>query len=87
MKKAILAVTMLASFATICAQETKKVDSSKASEMKKEVAKPIESSVKQVPVVTKKAEEHKMEAEKKAKMIAKDPKRNETDDAIPKMPQ
>ena len=28
-----------------------------------------------------------MEAEKKAKMIVKDPKRNETDDAIPKMPQ
>lgn len=84
MKKAILAVTMLASFATICAQEAKKVDSNKAAEAKKEMPKPVESTVKQVPVVTNKAEEQKMEAEKKAKAIIREPKRNELEDAKPK---
>ncbi len=75
MKKTILAFSLLASFATVCAQETKKLDSSKA-EVKKEV-------VKKAPVISEKAEEQKMEAEKKAKMLAKEAKLREKGEAKP----
>ena len=83
MKKVILALTLLASFATVSAQETKKADSNKV----KEASKKAENSAIQSQAMPSKAIEATDETVKKNNAALEEKRRKANEEAQKKTPQ